>query len=158
MDNEVKSLLSLTLKKEPLLAEAENSVQSQPHPQLQPQDENVAAREDRHDEGSSGVIASNDAAAALKGLLSPETQMVSDRIRRSISMGYFPFSLANALRMNQDEEARGLSAGQIGKTGYGSKGSLPSVVRPIAMTRSFSSGIFFANKYATGYISSMIPF
>ncbi|CAM8891275.1 unnamed protein product [Rhodiola kirilowii] len=103
------NIISVTVvtarSQEPPLAEAENSVQSQPDPQLQPQDENVAAREDRHDEGSGVVaIASNAAAAALKSLLSPESQMVSDR---------------------------------IGKAGYGSKG-LPSVARPITMTRSFS--------------------
>ncbi|CAM8894106.1 unnamed protein product [Rhodiola kirilowii] len=138
------NIISVTVvtarSQEPPLAEAENSVQSQPDPQLQPQDENVAAREDRHDEGS-GVVAIASNAAALKSLLSPESQMVSDRVRRSISMGYFPFSLADALRMNQDEETHGLSSGQIGKAGYGSKG-LPSVARPITMTRSFSSGHF----------------
>lgn len=134
-----------------LPTEAESSARNHFNSQVLTEGESAAIRENSQGtrDEESRLASEND--AALKGSLSPESHLVS---RRSISMGYLPFSIADAMRMNEDEEkAHGPSAGEIRKAGCGS-----NVLRPIGMKRSFSSGIFFTNKHHKGPSLTNIPF
>uniref|UniRef100_A0A7N0VGS1 RING-type E3 ubiquitin transferase n=1 Tax=Kalanchoe fedtschenkoi TaxID=63787 RepID=A0A7N0VGS1_KALFE len=150
---------------QPPPAEADSSVQNQ----MEPQEGNSAVGEDgeRISDGESG---GND--AGLKGLSGTLSQTAPDEsgvesgdrdgrgrpVKRSISMGYFQFSNADALRQNHEENVLGSSACQVILAGYNGSKVPHRAQRPTSMKRSFSSGIFFENKRGRASNSTVIPF